>query len=88
MDEFDSSSPRPLYLQLADSRRRDIETCILQPGERLLPELETAKKYGLSRGTARQALELLVHQKLIQRTAGKGTLIATAQPPPNSLISI
>src|SRR5262245_59300553 len=88
MDEFDPSSPRPLYLQLADHLRREIETGVLKPGERLPPEVETAEKYGLARGTVRQALELLVNQRLIQRTPGKGTFITDSKLPSNSLIGI
>jgi GntR family transcriptional regulator of arabinose operon len=72
---FDPLSPRPLYLQLADYLRRQIEGGALKPGERLMPELEIAEKYGLARGTVRQALALLVNQGLLQRTRGKGTFV-------------
>jgi DNA-binding LacI/PurR family transcriptional regulator len=73
---FDPTSPRPLYLQLADYLRRQIENGTLKPGDRLMPELEIAEKYGLARGTVRQALHLLVNQGLLQRTRRKGTFVA------------
>lgn len=76
---FDPLSPRPLYLQLADYFRRQIEGGALKPGERLMPELEIAEKYGLARGTVRQALALLVNQGLLQRTRGKGTFVADTE---------
>lgn len=89
MDLFDPSSPRPLYLQLADYFRRQIESNTLKPGERLMPELEMAKKYGLARGTVRQALALLVNQELLQRTRRKGTFVADTKVSSHSpLISI
>lgn len=72
---FDPLSPRPLYLQLADHLRRQIEGGTLKPGERLMPELEIAARYGLSRGTVRQALALLANQGLLQRTRRKGTFV-------------
>jgi DNA-binding LacI/PurR family transcriptional regulator len=76
MHPVDPSSPRPLYLQLADQLRRQIENGTLKPGERLLPEIEIAKGYGLARGTVRQALLLLVNLGLLQRTRRKGTFVA------------
>jgi len=79
MGPFDPSSPRPLYLQLADQLRRQLENGTLKPGERLQPEVEIAKEYGLARGTVRQALLLLVNLGLLQRTRRKGTFVADFQ---------
>lgn len=84
MSAFDPSSPRPLYLQLAEYLRRQIESGALKPGERLMPELDLAEKYGLARGTVRQALQLLVNQELVERMAGKGTFVTDKIAPSNS----
>ena len=84
MHPFDSSSPRPLYLQLADHLRRQIENGSLKTGERLLPELAIAEQYGLARGTVRQAMLLLVNLGLLQRVRRKGTFVADSQQRTNS----
>src|SRR5262245_38878148 len=79
MSIFDPSSPRPLYLQLADHLRRQIESGKFKPGDRLMPELEISQKHNLARGTVRQALQLLVNQGLLQRTRRKGTFVTDPQ---------
>ncbi len=68
-------SSQPLYLQLADAFRRQIRGGDLKPNDRLLPELEIASQYNVSRGTVRQALDQLVRDGLLERTQGKGTYV-------------
>ncbi len=89
MSPLDPASPRPLYQQLADHLRRQIEDGTWQPGDRLPPELEIATDLALSRGTVRQAMDLLVTQGLLQRTPGKGTFVTPpAVRPRSQLIGI
>lgn len=70
-------SSRPLYLQLFDVIRKQIRSGELKPNDRLLPELEIAAQYDVSRGTVRQALDQLVRDGLLERTQGKGTYVRT-----------
>ncbi|MCG8346515.1 MAG: GntR family transcriptional regulator [Chloroflexales bacterium] len=72
---LDTESPRPLYLQLADYLRRQIDIGALKPYDRLPPEIDLAANLAVSRGTVRQALDLLVKQGLLQRIPGKGTFV-------------
>lgn len=89
MSPLDPASPRPLYQQLADHLRRQINDGTWQPGDRLPPELEIATELALSRGTVRQAMDLLVTQGLLQRTPGKGTFVTPpAVRPRSQLIGI
>lgn len=47
------------------------------PAHSLLPsETELVRKYGVSRGTVKQALDQLEHQSFIYRKHGKGTFVA------------
>jgi GntR family transcriptional regulator, arabinose operon transcriptional repressor len=62
-------------MQMADHLRKQIESRALLPGERLAAEPELAEQFGLSRGTVRQALTLLVEEGLLKRVQGKGTFI-------------
>jgi DNA-binding LacI/PurR family transcriptional regulator len=80
MAMLDPTSPRPLYLQLADHLRRQIDTGAWQANTRLPPEVELAVQFTVSRGTVRQAMDLLVHQGLLQRTPGKGTFVTAPNP--------
>jgi DNA-binding LacI/PurR family transcriptional regulator len=76
MITLDPSNSRPLYLQLADYLRGQITAGILKPEDRLTPEVEMAADLAVSRGTVRQALDLLVSQGLLQRIPAKGTFVA------------
>ncbi len=73
---LDPTSSRPLYQQLAQLFRRQIEDGVLRPGSSLESEAEIAEYYGISRGTVRQAFDLLVDDRLLERIQGKGTFVA------------
>jgi GntR family transcriptional regulator len=68
-------SPLPLYQQLADQLRREIEGGALAPGARLPSEPELSRRHRIGRPTVRQATELLVQRGLIERRRGAGTFV-------------
>lgn len=74
----DSSSPIPLYHQIYMDLLNLIQSKQLSPDDLLPPEMELMKAYNVSRQTLRDALELLQNEKLIKRTAGKGTIVLAA----------
>ncbi len=63
----------PLYRQLADIIKNDIKNGIFAPGSKLPSENELARKYNMSRLTARQAVTVLVNEGLVERYHGKGS---------------
>lgn len=69
----ETQSKTPLYKQLADIIKNDIKMGIIAPGSKLPSENEFAKKYGMSRLTARQAVTVLVNENLVERYHGKGS---------------
>lgn len=73
---IDANSPDPLYLQIVRMLRQRIASGKLRPLDRLPPEVELAQEYEVSRGTVRQAFDILVHEGLLTRTQGKGTFIS------------
>ncbi len=75
----DSSSPIPLYHQIYMDLLNLIQASQLLPDDLLPPEMELMKAYNVSRQTLRDAMELLENEKLIRRTAGKGTIVLAAQ---------
>lgn len=68
--------PTPLYHQLKQIVRTEIEQGNYQPGDRLPSEPELIKRYGVSRITVRQALDELEAEGAIVRRHGKGTYVA------------
>jgi DNA-binding LacI/PurR family transcriptional regulator len=82
MPSLDPASPQPLYLQLANFLRRQIAIGAWRPNDRLPAEVELCQQFDVSRGTVRQAMDLLVNQGLLQRIPGKGTFVTgvTVQP--------
>ena len=74
--KLDKSSVRPLYLQLEEILRRQIESGALKPGDRLPPENDLATLYDISRMTARRATNALVTEGVLVRHPGKGTFVA------------
>lgn len=70
------SSSIPLYMQLENEIKRNIQSGLYKvddalPGERRLMEL-----YGVSRMTVRQAVGNLVSEGLLHRIHGKGTFVS------------
>ncbi len=72
------NSPLPLYHQLAEELAAQIRNGSLGPGERLPSEPELAKRHGIGRPTVRQATDLLVQRRLIERKRGSGTFVRPA----------
>lgn len=76
MDYLNRHSYKPLYLQLSENLRQRIEGDDLEPGSRLPSENELVARYGVSRNTARQAINALIAQGLVYRLQGRGTFVA------------
>lgn len=72
---IDKSSKVPLYYQLIEMIRHDIEYNY-HDDERLSSEREICEQYCLSRSTVRQALLELERQGYIYRIHGKGTFVS------------
>lgn len=65
--EYQSGVPR--YIQIADMLRRELRG----EGERIASEHELCARFGVSRPTIRQALDVLVQEGRLYRHAGRGT---------------
>lgn len=78
---LDRSSATPLHQQLCGYFQGLIETGRLSPGSRLPPELELSERYGVSRGTVRQAMRSLSEAGLIRRETKNGTVVSTPPQP-------
>lgn len=72
---LDAELATPLYHQLAQQLGDAIQAGGWQAGEALPSERALADSLGISRITARKALERLAEQGLIRRTHGSGTFI-------------
>jgi len=84
---LDWESERPLYRQLVDWLRVDIEH--KAAGERIDSEPQLAERFGISRFTAARAIEMLVDEGLIRRRQGLGSFVAppSLHRPPSYLSS-
>ena len=51
----------PMYRQIAEDLRHQIEAGALQPGQQLRTELELREHYGASRNTVRDAIKWLTN---------------------------
>ncbi|HEY2506832.1 MAG TPA: GntR family transcriptional regulator [Streptosporangiaceae bacterium] len=67
--------PDPIYRQIADTLRQQIESGRLQAGAQLPTELEIADTWGTSRSTVRDAIKLLIARSLVEARAGQGTFV-------------
>ena len=76
--DVDRYSPVPLYHQIAQSIESSITGGTLPPGSMLENEVALAARLGVSRPTARQALQELVDHGLLVRRRGVGTQVAHA----------
>jgi GntR family transcriptional regulator len=72
---------QPRYEQIADELRQQIESGALPRGSQLATEVELQKKFGASRNTIREAVKLLVQQRLLETRGREGTWITKAYVP-------
>ena len=69
------ASPLPLYRQLADWLFERIRAGEYVSGARIPSEPELARRFGIGRPTVRQATDLLVRRRCIERRRGSGTFV-------------
>jgi len=67
--------PEPIYRQIAEDLRHQIETGELRPGQQLETEIELRDRYNASRNTIRDAIKLLTTRGLIETRPGQGTFV-------------
>jgi len=75
----DAADGEPLHRRVTATLARQIARGELRPGAMLPPEIELAQRFGVSRHTMRAGLDTLVHQGLLERRRGKGTVVR--EPP-------
>jgi DNA-binding GntR family transcriptional regulator len=63
------------YRRIAEDLRQQITSGELAPGQRVPSEAELMRRYGVSRGTARQGLALLEAAGLLRAVHGKGRFV-------------
>lgn len=80
--QLNQQSPIPLYRQLADRIRDDIEAGVHAVETKIPSENELATRFGIGRPTVRQATDLLVRQGKLTRRRGSGTYVL---PPTQSI---
>lgn len=73
---IDKNSSTPLYMQIQNNLMEAIQNGNYGPGTQVPSELEIASEYGISRMTARKALDNLVTKGILYRRKGKGTYVA------------
>jgi GntR family transcriptional regulator len=65
----------PMYRQIAEDLREQIEGGELEPGQQLRTEIELRERYGASRNTIRDAIKLLTARGLVETRPGQGTFV-------------
>jgi GntR family transcriptional regulator len=65
----------PMYRQIAEDLRAQIESGDLRPGQQLRTELELREHYGASRNTVRDAIKWLTNLGLVETKPGQGTFV-------------
>lgn len=66
----------PVYIQIHNELRENIEAGKWQIGEKIPAERELAAEFGVSRMTLRQAIQTLVDDGILERRVGAGTYVA------------
>lgn len=65
----------PLYTQVANALRGEIEAGVWARGQQLPAIEELATRFGVARATMRQAIELVEEEGLVLRRHGRGTFV-------------
>lgn len=73
---LDRDHSLPLYCQLEELIREKIAAGDWQPGDLIPSERELSERHGISRMTARRAMNELAGEGLLRRQQGRGTCVA------------
>jgi DNA-binding GntR family transcriptional regulator len=71
----DHDAETPLWRQLADLLRSQIQSGELQAGRVMPSETTLMQEHDLARGTVRHAIDVLVEEGLVNRVQGRGTFV-------------
>jgi DNA-binding GntR family transcriptional regulator len=71
----------PMYRQIAEDLRAQIESGELPPGSQLPTELELREQYNASRNTVRDAIKWLTNLDLVETRPGQGTFVTEPRTP-------
>src|SRR3954447_25431650 len=80
MTALDPTSDRPVFKQIADGLRAAILRGELEAGSRVPSEQELINRYGVARGTIRDAVDLLRAEGLVRTEHGRGTFVRGRPP--------
>jgi GntR family transcriptional regulator len=72
----------PRYYQLKEILEKRIQAGEFQAGDKFPTDDELCQEYGLSRGTVRRAVEMLIGAGLLRREQGRGTFLNSPQQSP------
>jgi len=73
---IDKTSTAPIYAQLEQIMKKNINEGVYHHGEALPTERELTEHFGVSRMTIRQAISNLVHEGVLYRIRGKGAFVS------------
>ena len=68
---------KPIYIQIADELRKNIEEAIYQPGDKLPTEKKLSERFNVNRHTIRNAITILKEERLIRVDRGRGMYVVT-----------
>jgi GntR family transcriptional regulator len=71
----------PMYRQIAEDLRDQIESGTLAPGQQLRTQLELQEHYGASRNTISDAIRWLTNLGLVETRPGQGTFVVEEVDP-------
>lgn len=71
----------PMYRQIAEDLREQIESGALKPGQQLRTELELREQYSASRNTVRDAIKWLTTRGMVETRPGQGTFVVQKMDP-------
>lgn len=74
--ERGSEMASPVYIQIHNQIKQEIENGKWQVGAKIPAERELALSFGVSRMTLRQAIQTLVDEGILERHVGSGTFVA------------
>lgn len=71
----------PMYRQIAEGLRDEIESGVLEPGQQLPTESDLQDRYSASRNTVREAIRMLMSLGLVETRPGQGTFVTKKMDP-------